>query len=177
MDESGGQLVTALRVIGAVSAETGLEPAREPSGAAVIRLPETRRRFDHVDRGTLRGVRLASSNQFSLWYTLPKGRLPLAVLDPDDLTARITEALRLAGRMRLINTSHVAIAVGIDPASLITVGSVSELATQASATYADGGLLDYVHLQPDEAATIAALENGATEVAHSVARRLINAVS
>jgi len=101
----------------------------------------------------------------------------LAVLDPDDLTARITEALRLAGRMRVIKAGHVAIAEGIDPASLTTVGSVSELATQASAAYAGGGRLEYVHLQPDEAATIAALDNGAAEVARSVARRLINAVS
>jgi Domain of unknown function (DUF4062) len=177
MDESGGQLLAALRASGAVPAEAGLESAREPSGAAVIRLPETRRRFDQVDRGTLCGVRLAPSSQFSLWYTLPRGKLPLAVLDPDDLTARITEALRLAGRMRVINAGHVAIAVGIDPASLTTVGSVSELATQASAAYAGGGRLEYVHLQPDEAATIAALDNGAAEVARSVARRLISAVS
>jgi hypothetical protein len=101
----------------------------------------------------------------------------LAVLDPDDLTARITEALRLAGRMRVIKAGHVAIAAGIDPATLTTVGSVSELATQASAAYAGGGRLECVHLQPDEAATIAALDNGAAEVARSLARRLINAAS
>jgi Domain of unknown function (DUF4062) len=177
MDQSGGQLPTALRASGAVSAETGLESVRDQSGATVIRLPETRRRFDQVDRGTLRGVRLAPSSQFSLWYTLPRGRVPLAVLDPDDLTVRITEALRLAGRMGVINASHVAVAVGVDPASLITVGSVSELATQSSATYAGGGRLDYVHVQPDEVATTAALDNGAAEVARLMARRLIDAVS
>jgi len=177
MDESGGQLLAALRASGAVPAEADLESAREPSGAGVIRLPETRRRFDQVDRGTLRGVRLAPSSQFSLWYTLPRGRLSLAVLDPDDLAARITEALRLAGRLRVINAGRVAVAAGIDPASLTTVGSVSELATQASATYAGGGRLKYVHLQPDEAATIAALDNGAAEAARSMARRLISAVS
>jgi hypothetical protein len=177
MQESGDQLLTALRASGAVPAEAGLESAREPSGAAVIRLPEMRRGFDQVDRGTLRGVRLAPSSQFSLWYTLPRGRLPLAVLDPDDLTVRITEALRLAGRLRVVSANHVTVAAGIDPASLTTIGSVSELATQASATYAGGGRLERVRLQPDEAATMAALDNGAAEMARSVARRLIDAVS
>ena len=99
------------------------------------------------------------------------------MLDPDDLAARITEALRLAGRLRVINAGQVAVAAGIYPASLTTVGSVSELATQASAAYAGGGRLEYVHLQPDEAATIAALDNGAAEVARSMARRLIDAVT
>jgi hypothetical protein len=177
MDESGGQLPISLRASAAVPAEAGLESAREPSGAVVVRLPETRRRFDQIDKGSLRGVRLAPSSQFSLWYTLPRGRLPLAVLDPDDLTARITEALRLTGRMQVIKGSHVAIAVGIDPASLTTIGSVSELATQTSATYAGSGRLERVHLQPDEAATIAALDSGAAEIARSTARRLVNAVS
>ena len=177
MDESADQLLAALRASGAVPAEAGLEFGREPSGAAVIRLPETRRQFDQIDRGTLRGVRMARSGQFSLWYTLPRGRAPLAVLDPDDLAGRIAETLRLAGRLHVINAGHAAIAVGIDPASLITVGNVSELATQTSATYAGGGRLEYVHLQPDEAATIAVLGNGAAEVARSMARRLISAVN
>jgi hypothetical protein len=177
MHESGDQLLGSLRANGAVPAEAGLESAREPSGAVVIRLPETRRRFDEVDRGTLRGVRLAPSGQFSLWYTLPRGRRPLAVLDPDDLAARITEALRLAGRLRVLDGTHVTVAAGIDPASLTTIGSIAELATQASATYAGGGRLEYVHLPPDEAATMAALDSGAAEMARSVARRLINAVS
>lgn len=177
MNESGDHLLTALRASGAVPAEAGLESIRESSGAAVIRLLETRRRFDEVDKGTLRGVRLAPSSQVSLWYTLPRGRMPLAVLDPDDLAARIAEALRLAGRLRVLNAPHVAIAAGIDPASLTTIGSVSELATRSSASFAGGGRLEYVHLEPDEAATAAALDSGAAETARSVARRLIGAVS
>jgi hypothetical protein len=177
MDESADQLLAALRASRAVPAEAGLDFAREPSGAAVIRLPEPRRQFDQIDRGTLRGIRMAPSGQFSLWYTLPTGRMPLAVLDPDDLAGRIAEALRLAGRLHVINSGQVAVAVGIDPASLITVGSVSELATRTSATYAGGGRLEHVYVEPDEAATIAALDNGAAEVARSVARRLISAVN
>ena len=177
MNESGDHLLTALRASGAVPAEAGLESIRESSGAAVIRLLETRRRFDEVDKGTLRGVRLAPSSQVSLWYTLPRGRMPPAVLDPDDLAARIAEALRLAGRLRVLNAPHVAIAAGIDPASLTTIGSVSELATRSSASFAGGGRLEYVHLEPDEAATAAALDSGAAETARSVARRLIGAVS
>jgi hypothetical protein len=106
-----------------------------------------------------------------------QNRLPLAVLDPDDLTARITEALRLAGRLRMLDASRVAIAAGIDPARLTTIGSVSELATQTSASYARSGSLEHVHIQPDEAATMVALDDGAAEMARSLARRLIDAVS
>ena len=74
MNESSARLLAALRASGAVPMDAGLESVREPSGAVTIRLPETRRRFDEVDGGTLRGVRLAPSGTFSLWYTLPRGR-------------------------------------------------------------------------------------------------------
>lgn len=177
MDESTRQLLAALRTSGAVPLDAGLESIREPSGALVIQLPETRRRFDEIDAGTLRGVRLAPSSQLSLWYTLPRGRMALAVLDPDDLAARITEALRLAGRLCVLKASHVAVAAGIDPASLTTVGRVSDLATQTSATFAAGGRLEYIHVEPDEAATVAALDVGAAEVACSIAQQLINTVT
>ena len=103
--------------------------------------------------------------------------MALAVLDQDDLTARITEALRLVGRLRVLNSRHVAVAAGIDPASLITVGRISQLGTQTSATFAGGGRLEQVHIEPDEAATIAALDRGAPEVARPIAQRLIDAVT
>jgi hypothetical protein len=177
MSEYANQLLASLRASGAVPMDVGLESAREPSGAILIQLPEARLRFDEVDVGTLRGVRLASSGQFSLWYNLPRGRMPLAVLDPDDLAVRITEALRLTGRLRVTNASHVAVGVGVDPASLTTVGRISELATRTSATFAAGGRLEYVHVEPDEAGTIAALDSGAAEIAGFLARRLIDTVT
>jgi hypothetical protein len=177
MSESAQRLLSALRASGAVPLEAGLEPTGESSGAIVIRLPEMRRRFDEVDAGTLRGVRLVPSGQFSLWYTLPRGKMGLALLDPDDLAERITGALRLVGRLRVLSASHVAVAVGIDPASLITIGKVSELAFRTSATIAGSGRLEYVHVAPDEAATAAALDTGAAEVARSAAQRLIDALS
>lgn len=125
----------------------------------------------------LRQVRLAPSGTFSLWYTLPRTRMALGVLDPDHLTARITDALRLVGRLRVLNTRHVAVAVGIDPASLTTVGRISQLATQTSAMFAGGGRLERVYSEPDEAATTAALDRCAEEVARPLARRLIDAVT
>lgn len=177
MSESSANLLAALRTNGAVPIEAALESIREPSGAITVQLPETRRRLDEVDEGSLRGVRLAPSGTFSLWYTLPRGSTALGVLDPDHLTARITEALRLVGRLRMLNARHVAVAVGIDPASLTTVGRISQLATQTSATFAGGGRLERVYIEPDEAATTAALDRGAEEVARPLARRLIDAVT
>jgi len=78
------------------------------------------------------------------------GRLALAVLDPDNLAARITEALRLAGRFQILGTDHIAVAAGIDPASLTTAGKVSEIASRGSATFAGHGQLQFVHVGPDE---------------------------
>jgi hypothetical protein len=143
MTESRDQLLAALRTSGSVPMDAGLEPVREPSGAITVRLLETRRRFDEVDPGTLRGVRLALSETFSLWYTLPRDGMALALLDPEDLAARIAEGLRLVGRLRVLNSSHVAVAAGIDPASLITVGRISQLGARTSATFAGGGRLEW----------------------------------
>lgn len=173
MDNQADRLLSSLRASGAISAEAGLEFAREPLGAAVIRIPAKQRRFDDIDPGTLQGVRLARSGQMSLWYTLPRDQMPIAVLDPDDLTARIAEALRLAGRLGLVHADHVAVATGVDPASLITVGKVARIGTRTSATFARSG----VRVEPDEAATLAALDLGATDVARAAARRLISAVT
>ena len=158
--------------------DIGLEPVREPSGTVVIRLPETRRRFDEIDVGTLCGVRLSTSKQISLWYTLPRGgRLALAVLDPDNLAARITEALRLIGRLQILDTDYIAVAAGIDPASLTTVGKISEMASGGSATFAGHGQLEFVHIEPDEAASAAALDLGAAEAARPIVQRLIDAAA
>jgi hypothetical protein len=177
MNDQTARLFSSLRASGAVSAETGLESAREPTGAATIRVPARQRRYDEIDPGTLQGIRLAPSGQLSLWYTLPRDKMALAVLDPDDLTARIAEALRLAGRLGVVHSGHIAVAVGVDPASLTTVGKVAQLGTRTSATFAGSGRLERVLVEPDEAVTLAALDLGATDVARAAARRLINAVT
>ncbi len=178
MNESSYGLLASLRASGGVPMDVGLEPVREPSGAVMIRLPETRRRFDEIDTGTLCGVRLSTSKQISLWYTLPRGgRLALAVLDPDNLAARITEALRLIGRLQILGTDYIAVAAGIDPASLTTVGKISEMASRGSATFAGHGQLEFVHIEPDEAASAAALDLGAAEAARPIVQRLIDAAA
>lgn len=99
----------------------------------------------------------------------------MAVLDPDNLAARITEALRLTGRLHILGTDHIAVAAGIDPASLTTVGKVSEIASRGSATFAGHGQLEFVHVEPDEAASSAALDLGAAEAARPIVQRLIDA--
>jgi Domain of unknown function (DUF4062) len=178
MDELSSGLLASLRASGGVPPEVGLELVREPSGAVVFRLPETHRRFDEVDMGKLCGIRVSTSKQVSLWYTLPRGgRLALAVLDPNNLAARITEALRLTGRLQILGTDHIAVAAGIDPASLTTVGKVSEIASRGSATFAGHGQLEFVHVEPDEAASPAALDLGAAEAARPIVQRLIDAAA
>jgi Domain of unknown function (DUF4062) len=175
MDQARAGLLAALRSSNAVPPDVALQLEHEPSGATTIRLPEVRRQFDDIDTGTLRGVRLAPSGQLSLWYTLPRGRT-LPVADQDDLTERIAGGLRLAGRLDLSDADKLAVAVGIDPATMITIGRVAELATRNSATIAGAGRLDHVHIEPDEAASRSALDTGATEVARPLARRLIDAL-
>ncbi len=91
--------------------------------------------------------------------------------------SKSSRRLRLVGRLRVIQAVHVAVAVGIDPATLTTIGTVAQLGARNSATFTRGGRLEYVHIPPDEAATIAALDLGAAEVARAAARRVIEAVS
>jgi len=178
MNELSSGLPASLRTSGGVPPDVGLELVIEPAGAVVIRLPETRRRFDEVNMGELCGIRVSTSKQISLWYTLPRGgRLALAVLDPDNLAARITEALRLTGRLQILGTDHIAVAAGIDPASLTTVGRVSEIASRGSATFAGRGQLEFVHVEPDEAASSAALDLGAADVARPIVQQLIDAAA
>lgn len=176
MSEAHSGLLASLRSSGAVAPDIGLDPQREPLGATTISLPEPRRRFDEVDPGTLRGVRLAPSGQFSLWYTLPKGRMSLPVADQDDLAERIAEGFRLTGRLNVLRSDRLAVAVGIDPATMITIGRVSELATRTSAQIAGSGRLDHIHVEPDETVSKAALDTGAIEAARPLARRLIDAL-
>jgi hypothetical protein len=177
MDGQAERLLSSLRTSGAVSAATGLEVSREPSGAVVIRIPAPQRRSGDIDPGTLQGIRLGRSGQMSLCYTLPRDKMALAVLDPDDLAARIAEALRLAGRLGLVHANHVAVATGVDPASLITVDKVARLGTRTSATFARSGQIEQIHIDPDEAVTLAALDLGATDVGWGAAQRLITAAS
>lgn len=99
------------------------------------------------------------------------------MLDPDDLAARITEALRLTGRLQILGTDYIAVAAGIDPASLTTVGKISVIASRGSATFAGHGRLEYVHIEPDEAASAAALDLGAAEAARPIVQRLIDAAA
>jgi hypothetical protein len=79
--------------------------------------------------------------------------------------------------LRVIQAAHVAVAVGVDPATLTTIGTVAPLGTRTSATFARSGQMEFVHIPPDEAATIAALDLGAAEVARATTRRLIDAAS
>jgi hypothetical protein len=176
MGEAHSGLLVSMRSSGAVAPDIGFDPQREPSGATTISLPEPRRRFDEGDPGTLRGVRLAPSGQFSLWYSLPKGRMSLPVADQDDLAGRIAEGLRLTGRLNVLRADRLAVAVGIDPATMITIGRVSELATRTSAEIAGSGRLDHIHVEPDETVSRAALDTGAIEAARPLAQRLIDAL-
>jgi hypothetical protein len=100
--------------------------------------------------------------------------MSLAVADQDDIAERIAESLRLADRLNILRSDRLAVAVGIDPASMITVGRVSELATRSSATIAGGGRLDHIYVEPDESVPRAALDLEAAEVSRPLAQRLID---
>lgn len=173
MGDARDGLLASLRRSASVGPEVALRPEREPSGAWTIWLPEVRRRFGEIETGTLQGVRLAPSGQLSVWYALPTG-LMAQVADPDVLNARIAEGLRLAGSFNLIRAEKLAVAVGIDPASMIAIGRVAELATRRSATLAAGGRLDFVRVEPDEATSRSALGAGSREVARPLVQRLID---
>ena len=75
-----------------------------------------------------------------------------------------------------IAAARQAFAEAGDPATMITIGRVSELATRTSAEIAGSGRIDHIHVEPDETVSRAALDTGAIEAARPLAQRLIDAL-
>jgi hypothetical protein len=121
----------------------------------------------------LLGVRVAADRQVSVWAGLPGDDLS-AVLDPDALPAQIAGMLRLIGGLRIIDTANVAVAVGLDPMTMVAVGRLADMANGRTIASMSS---EPLRLLPDEQVSCAALDVGAAEVGQSWSRAMVDAVT
>ena len=116
------------------------------------------------------GVRLSMDGQASAWATLPRDGMG-PVLDETDLPGQIAGLLRLVGQLRVVESPQVAVAGGIDPTVMLSIGRVAQL-PRSSATMpwvSDQPL----RMAPDESVTLGALDAGALEVSRALSRTLL----
>lgn len=120
----------------------------------------------------LLGIRLGVEGQVSAWATLPGDGMG-SILNPIQLPEQIAQLLRLIGLLRVVETSQVAIGVGVDPATMLSTGHVTQLPRQSATRLSMSG--QPLRVAPDELVTVAALDAGALEVARSLSRELLAA--
>ena len=172
--EAADQLGVRVRSLGVVPTSAALDVGSDSTAAWVLPAsPRTRGPWGEVRAAELLGVRLSAAGQRSAWEQLPSDTMG-SILDPDDVNRRIGEFLRLLGQMAPLSETPWALAVGLRPSVLVTVGSIQLLGQRSSAS---GFGMDrkFVGVEPDEAAGPAALDTGADEVASVLANNLLKA--
>lgn len=118
-------------------------------------------------------VRLYRTGQISVRATLPKDSMG-PILDAEALPKQIAEMLRLTGALSIIQQEYVVVAVGVSPNMLIGVDTFDPNRSRSRAQpLGSGSRIGMLRTEPDEAVSLAALGNGADEVAGSLARVLL----
>lgn len=173
LKELADTLLTRLRNSGVVGHQQGLSVERNDGSIAVAIAGSVPSNWNTVRQSRVTGVRVLSSGQVSVWTELPSDGLG-AVLDDEALTSQIASALRLIGELRVVVGPELAIAVGVDPMTSVSIGSVNEM-PRRSANFGFHSSTP-VRVSPDESATLAALDSGSSEVARNLGRELIEQV-
>lgn len=145
-----------------------------PGGGVEVSLTSPQTQWDLPRESRLLGVRVGVDGQASAWATLP-GDTMGSILDATDLSEQIAGMLRLIGSLRIVESSQVALGVGVDPTMMLSTGRVAQLPRQ-SATMLSMSECP-IRVPPDELVTIAALDVGATEVARALSRSLLEAIA
>jgi hypothetical protein len=170
MADLANSLPNRVRESGLVAASEGL-PTTRPDGAVVVSIASQRTGWNEPREPQLLGVRLGVDGQMSVWASLPGDGMG-SILDPTRLPEQIAGLLRLVGSLRVINQQQVAIAIGIDPAMMLSTGRVEQLPRQSATMLSTNDRP--VRVAPDEPVTLAALDAGALEVGRSLSRALLD---
>ncbi|HZX08206.1 DUF4062 domain-containing protein [Kribbella sp.] len=116
------------------------------------------------------GVRVGADGQVSAWASLPHDSLG-SILDPARLPDQVAGLLRLIGNLGVVESSQIAIAAGVEPSNLLSVGRSDGMPRQRATMLMSS---DPLRALPDELVSAAALGSGAAEVARSVSRRIMD---
>ncbi|MCJ1698004.1 DUF4062 domain-containing protein [Rathayibacter caricis] len=134
--------------------------------------PERRQWGNDSYQGHLAGVTAITSGQVSVRFGLPGDSMG-TIYDPQDITARIAAALRLIGQIGVVKAPYVAIGVGLTSTTMVTVGTAGTAGRTSGSMPRDRGP---IHVEPDEAISKAALDQGAGEVAVTLNRALLRTI-
>jgi len=163
------RVVEVLRQTNAAPATSALTPLHDNDGVTVtVDSGAPHGPWDQPRPRALHAVRVTADGDTAVLTALPRDRTG-PVLDPTDLTAAISEALRL-GAALLPPAHRVAIAVGLAPLLMITEGDVRQLQGRSGARTIKSS--DSIHLEPDESTNASALTDSNIELASNLATRL-----
>jgi hypothetical protein len=171
MQELADTLAGRVRETGLVANDVGISAKRDSDSVSVA-IPgrqEGSRYWNDVRYSVVTGVRANQSGQVSVFAQLPGDSLG-SVFDQNASVEQIAECLRLVGELRLVTQERLAIAVGLDPTSSISIGKADQLPrNQASLGMRTNSS---IHVEPDESVSQAALSTGAREMSRHLSRSL-----
>lgn len=141
---------------------TRLEALHAHADSAVARVTSS-------GRDNEKALVVTRSGQRSAWAPLPRGQMG-ALLDRDDLIKQLTRMLNTLTALDLPHGDLVVPAIGLDPATMISYGTVN--VPSNTATYGFGQA-DHIHVSPDEAIDYGSVVARPADVAAELAARLI----
>jgi hypothetical protein len=156
-----------IRQAGLVAAAAGMS-TNHARASVVAEIPELR--SQGVTRaGGIALVRVDGTGRCTIAFRLPGDSMG-GILDQNEVTSRVASALRLAGQLDLTGAERVAVGLGLNSASMVSIGSTSSVPRTSSSLRMNS---EPVHLEPDESVSRAALDRAADEVAASLARSFL----
>ncbi|GAB3967039.1 TIR domain-containing protein [Plantactinospora veratri] len=126
-------------------------------------------RITSSGRNNEKGLAVIRSGQRSTWAPLPRGPVG-ALLDVEHLVGQVTGMLGALTALDLPHGPVVVPAIGLDPATMISYGSVATPGNTASFGFRQP---DYVHVAADEAVEYTAVVSRSAEVAAELVARLV----
>ncbi len=124
-----------------------------------------------VSPATLRGVRVSTGGQISVWWSLPSDGIG-SMLNEGELAEGCAQALRLAGIIGLADAARFGVAIGVSGSLISLVNGALPQSGRTSTSYGIIGDRP-VRVTPDESVPAAAFDNGADEVARDLAAAVV----
>ena len=144
---------------------------RRDGNAVYVYFAEPSGRWHEAQEPKTLGVRVGAEGQVSAWASFLAHSLG-SILDPARSPDQVAGLLRLIGNLRVVESSQIAIAAGVEPSTLVSVGRSDGMPRQSATMLMSS---DPLRAVPDELVSTAALGAGAAEVARSVSRRIVDA--
>lgn len=170
LEQLNVSLTGRIRATGAVADANALTASRASDHVAVD-IPSARSVWGKPQPGALRQVRLYKTGQLSARATLPSDGLG-SILDRTDLPVQITGLLTFLGALNIVQRHRIVVAAAVSDGPMSTVDTFDPHRSRTRAGLPTNGNFS-LRTEPDESVTLAALTDGAEEVATLVARTLI----